>query len=387
MKKSKLFLTLLVPLTIITAWLVGTYRYNSDVSALLTQAMPLAQNFEKLPDDIYAAIDANSSEQLAGYVALGEAMGYGGPMKIAAAFDTKGKITNIVIIDHKESPAFFQKLSSKNLPAQLVNKNCTAPFVIGNDVIAVTGATRSLEALTNSLCRASRSLAAGPLNLKLPPEKKPPLRFAAPEAVLISLYLAGFAIYLEKFKYKKALRWLSLLTGLVFLGFLYNNPITLVNINSLLTGYWPNWRLNLYWYLLIAGVILPVVLFGKNPYCESFCPFGSAQMCLAVIGHTKIRIKPRYYSYLRHIQRFLALAAIIVALVYRNPSLYNYEVSGTLFSLTGSKAHFALLAVTLLASLFITRPWCNFLCPIRAVTDYLRSVREGALHLFQRKNP
>ena len=386
MKKFKLNLTLLIPLTIIAAWLIGAYRYQSDVSGFIKQAMPHAQNFKQLSDEIYAAVnDATNSEQPAGYVALGQAMGYGGPMKIAAAFDTNGKITNIVIIDHKESPAFFQKLSSKNFPAQLVGKNCTDPFAVGWDVIAVTGATRSLEALANSLRQASRNLAAGPLDMQLAPEKKTPLKFASPEVILILLYAAGFAAYLQKFKYKKTLQWLSLLTGLVFLGFIYNNPLTLVNINSLLAGYWPKWQLNLYWYLLIAGVLLPPLLIGKNPYCESICPFGSAQRCLGVIGHAKIQIKPKYYSNLRQIQRFLALTAIILALVYRNPSLYNYEVSGTLFSITGSKAHFALLAVVLLTSLFITRPWCNFLCPIRAVTDYLRSARKTFQTLLTKK--
>ena len=31
-----------------------------------------------------------------------------------------------------------------------------------------------------------------------------------------------------------------------------------------------------------------------------------------------------------------------------------------------------LLALVLIASLVVTRPWCNYLCPIGAVTDFLR---------------
>jgi polyferredoxin len=34
-----------------------------------------------------------------------------------------------------------------------------------------------------------------------------------------------------------------------------------------------------------------------------------------------------------------------------------------------------LLGVVLIAALFIRRPWCSYLCPLRPVTDFIRLVR------------
>jgi polyferredoxin len=156
----------------------------------------------------------------------------------------------------------------------------------------------------------------------------------------------------------------------------YTIPLSIININSLLLGYWPNWHTHLYWYLLVMGILLPLVLVGESPYCDSFCPFGAAQEGLKVIGGARQRIPSKYHSYMRWIQRMLAWAAIVLALSFRNPARFNYEVFGTFFNLTGTYFQFALLAVVLVASLFIIRPWCNYLCPLRAVADYIRMMRQ-----------
>ena len=57
-------------------------------------------------------------------------------------------------------------------------------------------------------------------------------------------------------------------------------------------------------------------------------------------------------------------SAISLALLYRNPGLSSYEVFGTAFRLEGSNFQFALLAIILLSSLFLYRPWCRHLCPL-----------------------
>jgi NosR/NirI family nitrous oxide reductase transcriptional regulator len=110
-------------------------------------------------------------------------------------------------------------------------------------------------------------------------------------------------------------------------------------------------------------------------YCECLCPFGAAQDVLKIAGGAKYTPKKRLLIALRWMQRLLALAGILAGLLFRNPAHLNYEVFGTFFTLTGTVFQFALLGVVLIASLFLLRPWCNFLCPIRAVSDYLRMWR------------
>ncbi len=173
-----------------------------------------------------------------------------------------------------------------------------------------------------------------------------------------------------------------MLVGMGVLGFVYNRPLTLVFINKMILGFWPAWRLNLYWYILLAGIVLIIAVGKKSPYCEWFCPFGSAQECLGVIGGAKRRIPERTHVLLRWFQRALALSAIGLALFYRNPSVSSYEVFGAFFHLIGSSFNFALLGVVLVAALFLKRPWCSYICPLRPVTDFIRLIRNWIQELW-----
>ena len=143
----------------------------------------------------------------------------------------------------------------------------------------------------------------------------------------------------------------------------------------MLLGFWPEWQLHLYWYLLLAGILFVLTADNKNPYCEWFCPFGSAQECLGLIGGSRGRLPEKFHRFLRWFQRILALTAIVIALLYRNPSISSYEVFGAFFHLIGSNFQFALLGVVLITALFLKRPWCNYLCPLRPVTDFIRLIR------------
>jgi hypothetical protein len=298
-------------------------------------------------------------------------------MRVAVGVDSEGTVVGITIVDHKETAAYFQRVTQTGLPEALVGKKYSDPFSPGEDVDAVTGATMTVTALAESISSCARRVAGTQLNLTVPPENITPVKFGLPEITLICLFAAALLNQTAGRKRMKLIRWICLLTGFVVVGWMLNAQLTLTNINSLLIGYWPPWQSHLYWYLLIAGVLIVPLTTGKNPYCRAICPFGAAQQCLALIGDAKPRLSPRRRRYLRWTPRILAWAAILLALTYRNPALANYEVYGTLFDLIGSHFQFGLLAVVLVASLFITRPWCNYLCPIRPVTDYLHLGRNA----------
>lgn len=369
------------------AWLVGLYRHQTDLAPFLNEALPRAERFQQCQAGIYAAAETVGAEQrTVGYVAIGEADGYGGPMRVAVGVDLAGNVEGIAIVDHRETAAYFQKVTAENLPAGMLGKPYSDPFSPGQDVDAVTGATMTVAAMAESVRLGARSVAGDQLNLPLSPKQIAPIVFGLPELTLLCLFAVALAIHTGRLRHRRLIRWGCLLTGLIVLGFTYNAPLTLTNVNSLLIGYWPGWHSHIYWYLLVAGVLIVPPLTGRNPYCTSICPFGAAQQCLAVLGGAKPRIPPRYRAYLRWTPRLLAWAAVILALTYRNPALGNYEVYGALFDLVGSDLQFGLLAAVLVASLFLRRPWCNYLCPIRAVTDFLGFGRKWARRALGR-NP
>jgi len=365
--------------TVVAAWAVGWFQRQQDLAPFLRQALPEADRFGECHTGIFAGWGTVEDEQrIVGYVAVGQADGYGGPMRVAVGVDSDGAIEGIAVVDHQETAAYFQRVTQTNLPKSLLGKKYSAPFSPGRDVDTVTGATMTVMALAESVRSGARRVAGTQLNLPLPPEHIAPVKFGLPEITLLCLFLAALLNQTVGIKRKKLIRWVCLLTGLLVLGWMFNAQLTLTNVNSLIIGYWPHWQSHLYWYLLIAGVLIVPLVTGKNPYCRAICPFGAAQECLAAIGDAKPRFSPRWRRYLRWAPRILAWAAVLLAVTHRNPALANYEIYGALFDLIGSHFQFGLLAVVLVASLFITRPWCNYLCPIRPVTDYLHLGRNVA---------
>jgi uncharacterized protein with FMN-binding domain len=372
---------------IAVAWIIGSFRAEADLRPYLDQALPEASRFEVVGIGTYAAWDGQTEEPLIGYVTTGRAHGYGGEMEVAVAVSPEGVVLGLVIVEQKETSAFLRRVLRSDLLQALRGKIYSDPFTLGDDVDTVTGATYSCRAITDSVRKATRKVAARELGFSLPPEPLPKIQFGFSEAVLVALFGFGIVGRLRRFKYKKTARWISMIVGLVVLGFVYNMPLTIVWINKLLLGVWPTWQNNLYWLILIGGILFVYTIDNKNPYCEWFCPFGATQECLGVVGGAKVRFPLLVHNLLRWGQRLMALTAIVIALIFRNPGISSYEVFGVFFRLIGSNFLFAMLGIVLVASLFIRRPWCSYLCPLRPVTDIIRLIRNWIKELWIKAFP
>jgi len=372
-------------LIIITAWIIGWIRTEKNVLPALRETIPEAIRFELLGNKTYAAYLKNSVPDPYGYVKIETARGYGGPMLVAVGTNTRGKVTGITIIDHKETPPFFNRVLKSNFLNSLANKTYKEHFIPGEDLDSVSGATRSARALAETVRQGSREIARQQLKLKVPADKKIPLQFGGLEIALIALFTLGLFSRQQGEKFKKWARWISMFLGLLVLGFIYNSPLTISMISQFLLGFWPQWQTSLFWFFLVGGIVLFLFIEKKNPYCEWFCPFGATQECVGIIGKAKARSAGQYSTILKWSQRFLALTIIVIALLFRNPGLTSYEVFGTFFEFIGSNIQFILLGIVLVMALFIRRPWCNYLCPLRPVGDFLRMVRSWISELWQKK--
>jgi hypothetical protein len=361
-----------IPLILVLAWVAGARRIQADLEPRLLAAVPGADILKPVGDGDFAAYE---SDRLLGYVRVGVASGYGGPMSVAVGIDTTGAITGLSVVDHKETAAYFRKVMGENVPARLVGRSLHDPLQAGVDIDAVTGATQSSQAFVHSVRKGARALGARQLNQTVPAEAPLPFRFGWPEIILLALLALSYAGSYTRIRAKKQLRWSTRILGLVFIGFVYCVPLTLTHVNSLLMGYLPDWRNQLYWYLLIIGVLLPVLLTGQRPYCNYVCPFGAVQECLGVVGGKPRRVPRSVQKWLRWSHGILVLGAIAVGLYARNPGLTSYEVFGSLFDLTGMTYQFIVLGVVMIVALFVARPWCRFLCPIQGVERYISEVR------------
>jgi len=381
-QRTSRFLGLVAVVSIVLAWGVGLSLAKSDLMPAVRRAMPEAQRFEQKAGQVYAAYTGEGDLQ--GYVALGKANGYGGPMTVAVALDPGGEVLKVHIAEHRETPSWIQQVKRSDYLQTLSGKTYSDDFVVGRDVDGVTGATMSSKAIAQAALEGSRR-AAQVIGLPVKTPPTPSVEFGIPEIALVFLFAVGYVAHKRGFKHKKTVRWISMLGGLFVLGFIYNSPLTLAYINKFLIGFWPQWQTHLYWYILLGGILFVYSVDNKNPYCQWFCPFGAAQEVMGQIGGARVYSPRQFRTFLEWLKRGLAWLAIILALVYRNPGVSSFEIFGTLFSLTGSNLQFLLLAIVLVASIFIKRPWCSYLCPLDPVTDFIKMVRKWVIEIWRER--
>jgi polyferredoxin len=189
-------------------------------------------------------------------------------------------------------------------------------------------------------------------------------------AILLYTILAGFLV---RYKSTRKLRGLFLLIGLVVLGFYRGGPGVISSFQNaylLGIGVKVNWQAA----ILFLGLIPITYLFGKV-FCGWVCYLGAIQEFL-YIDKVKIFQSEKAQKVMKII-RYVAISAIIIQLTFTHIILWNkigpFKVAINLFS--PNLAGYILLAIVLISSVFIHRPFCKMICPV------------GLLHGFVTKIP
>lgn len=370
-KRMERILAIISLVLVVLVGILGVRREAKESLDYLDGIVPEGYRAESLGGDRYALYEGEATEP-ASYLIQAEAPGYGGELEAALLLDTAGVILDLVVSRHRETPSFLGKTEKRGLINSLIGKSYADPFIIGQDVDVISGATSSSLALIGCAQEGSRLLARDQLHLDVPETEEARMTMGVPEIALLVLYLiAILGIYRFNSK-KKVLRWITMLGGLLILGFWFSLPLTLSKVNSFLLGYFPDWHTQLYWYFLLAAFVLTLILTRKNLYCHWICPLGGLQECVGAIGGARPRFTMKFNRIMKWLQRGVALVAILLALYFRNPVKLDYEIFGVALSLTGPAYLFVLTGVFIMASAFIYRPWCNYLCPVVPLEDMLR---------------
>ncbi len=378
---------------LVTAWLVGYFNTRSgpNLESYIAQVLPEADRIDAGSSGLFTAYVTNDAgeETIAGYAMVGTATGYGGPIAMLVGTDPNGSILAVTVIQHAETPNFFRQLERARFYEQFVSTSYGDALTLGDDIDGVSGATLSSEAVAQGIRQAVRAIASDAIEGAVIPPDNQPINFGVPEVTLLALFIVSFFLHRVhgRSPLKKYGRWVVMATGVIVLGFVLNKPFTLANVISLLAGYIPDWRNNLYWFLLLGGIVLVTSIQGKNPYCSWFCPFGATQEFLGSLTGAKPYQPRQLYSKLQWLQRGLAFTAIVLGLALRQPGAASYEPFGTLFNLEGSWPQWVVLVLVLFGSLVIYRPFCNYLCPLDPVVGYIGEVRHWVKDLWaKRKN-
>jgi hypothetical protein len=213
------------------------------------------------------------------------------------------------------------------------------------------------------------------------------VHFGMPEIVLVLLLATGAVARNRPGlspRTRKLLRGGTLLVSLATIGFLWNRPWVIAFPTRLLAGDWPSWTTHLYWYILFGSLLLAFNRTGKNAYCPWTCPFGAAQDVIGLAGGARRRRIPSALLF-TWVKRVLLWLAVLLGLLCPRAGRRELRVFAAFFRLSGTAFQFAILGVVLVTAVFVSRPFCGWVCPVDATEQIARQVRVRALRRLGRE--
>ena len=196
------------------------------------------------------------------------------------------------------------------------------------------------------------------------------------QAVEISLFAAFATLALVGFFRKsEAIKTVTLVASVGYLGIYRSQLVTVVNIFGLLHLNLPVFKYNVPWYIFTGFTVASTVLWGRL-YCGRICAFGSMTQLLDKIVPKKLRYNvPRKIEQRAAYIKYGLLAAVCLYFLATNDILiFRYVEPFWMFTGQGSRVMWAGLAVLLVSTVFIRNLYCRFLCPVGAFLGILSNL-------------
>ena len=182
---------------------------------------------------------------------------------------------------------------------------------------------------------------------------------------------AGLAL-VSFFRKSVALRYVTLVVAVIYLGFTKSQLISVVNIFGLLTGNLPVFKYSLAWYLFAGFTVISTVLWGRL-YCGRICAYGALTQLLDRIVPAKFRLEvPPWLEPKASKVKYVILGAILLYfMVTSDIAAYRYVEPFWMFSRRATPMLWVGLSVLLIATVFVRNLYCRFLCPVGAALGLL----------------
>lgn len=128
-------------------------------------------------------------------------------------------------------------------------------------------------------------------------------------------------------------------------------------------------------FVMLGIVIFLGILFGPI-FCGWVCPLGSVQELIGSLGRKIFKSKYnrfipyKFDKYLRFLRYLVLIWVVYVTAHTVELKFLNVDPYHALFNFWTSEVAIGgliVLSITLLASLFVERPWCKYLCPFGAL--------------------
>jgi Na+-translocating ferredoxin:NAD+ oxidoreductase RnfG subunit len=369
--------------SLLVAFVLGQVAAQTDYEALLKKQMPgvglsRSDANKELPIVYRMEVDG---ELLPDVVVMSEGVGYGGPLVVgikARRTDEGARISEILMLSHKETPSFMERLRNKDFFRQFAGKDITDNFMVDDDIDGVSGATVSSVAFASSVREAVHLGAVQHFKLA-PTWNESDWNLGVNELILVSLFASAFFGVYKRNKAAKYARYIVMGGTLAFIGFYANASISLGNIAGIFMGYIPSPKQHPMWWIMMGGALGSAVILGRNIYCHQLCPFKIVQDLMQKLTGVKLRIKPEVQRMSRALIFFLSWAALMLIFISRHPALGSYEPFAMMFSLEGLGIQWYILPASLLGAMFVPSFWCRLFCPVglylNEIVRFRRTVR------------
>ena len=191
------------------------------------------------------------------------------------------------------------------------------------------------------------------------------------------LALTGFFVLAlwSFFTKNKRLKHVTLVVAVAYLGFANNNLVSVVDIFSVISWSFPTVQYSVRWYVLGLFTLVSTLLWGRF-YCGRICAFGALTQLMDRVIPSRYRFEPPRWLEKRasYIKYAILAGAILYFLVTRDNSFYRYIEPFWMFTLSGTPIMWSLLAILLLAAVFVRNLYCRFLCPLGAALGLMSSL-------------
>lgn len=280
--------------------------------------------------------------------------GYGGAVPLEI-YLTDGRIDSVRALPNRETPRFFRRVVEAGL---LDSWNGITPAeAVAKEVDAVSGATYSSEAVKGNVRAGLAALADAE------PDTRPSDSHHTVAFFISLIVLLGASVLPLVYRNK------------------YYRTVQLI-MNTAVLGFWSGTFLNYTMMLRIcaegitfgAASMVPLVLLivafiyplcgHPGHYCAWVCPLGSLQeLALKCNPHHRVKVSAKAGRALVWVRRILWIVLMVCLYTGFFTSWIDYELFTAFMVREAATGVLIAGGAVLLLSVFVPRPYCNWVCP------------------------
>jgi len=349
-------------------------------TAWMQEEMPSASGFAEVDKPVRHFL-GESADGKVGIIVFSddlapEVRGLHGHVPVGVTINMEGLIQSVRILPHhSETPGYMAMVNRDEFLNQFKGMSYSDPIALGADLDGVTGATWTSKAVADGVRLTARRATEQALSLHTKAPEPEPVAPGLRLAHLAILLLFVVAVIAEARKISW-LRHVLLAVSFLYLGLWLKTFFSVRYVFDILTLQLPSFREHAAWYILGLCALGGSLLSGRI-YCAYLCPFGALTEFAGRLFGRKARLTPSMDAKARKIKYGVLIALVLAYAAVPAEGLLHVEPFAEAFTLrlSGENAtpllRLAWLGFLGVASIYVFRFFCRYLCPAGAAMAFL----------------